>query len=106
MARKSNYSKGVYDQLLEDVMARLSVMETSHKEGQKKIKHLNSIVRQQEKFRWACTSRPVRLCSCFYQRLSLPFIAVEPVYIKHCPYCPVNCHGNPYPKHTHFQVSA
>ena len=48
MARKSNYSKGVYDQL-EDVMARLSAMETSHKEGQKEIKHLNSIVRQQEK---------------------------------------------------------
>ena len=48
MAGKSNYSKGVYDQL-EDVMARLSAMEISHKEGQKKIKHLNSIVRQQEK---------------------------------------------------------
>ena len=48
MARKSNYSKGVYDQL-EDVMARLSAMETSHKEGQKEIKRLNSIVLQQEK---------------------------------------------------------
>lgn len=48
MAGKSNYSKGVYDQL-EDVMARLSAMETSHKEGQKKIKHIHSIGRQQEK---------------------------------------------------------
>ena len=48
MARKSNYTKGVYDQL-EDVMARLSAMETSHKEGQKEIKRLNSIVSQQEK---------------------------------------------------------
>lgn len=48
MAGKSSYSKGVYDQL-EEVMARLSVMETSHKKGQEEIKHLNSIVRQQEK---------------------------------------------------------
>ena len=48
MARKSTYSKDVYDQL-EDIMARLSAMETSHKEGQKEIKHLNSIVCQQER---------------------------------------------------------
>lgn len=47
MGRKSNYSAGVYGQL-QEVMERLSVMESTHRQDHSEILRLNSMVKSQE----------------------------------------------------------
>lgn len=74
MGRKSDYSKGVYEQL-QEVMGRLSAMEDTHRQDHSEILRLNSVIKTQEKeldtLRETVRKQDVEICTLRQENESL-----------------------------------